>query len=93
MPKFDHDSSQDVSHFLDLFEKAAKQNGYPESSWSLAFRVAVAGTKLEHIAAYGETYDGIKKEVLFAHGHTAEQLWRQLPNFKQGDCLLPASLK
>ena len=32
MPKFDHDSSQDVSHFLELFEKVAKQNGYPESS-------------------------------------------------------------
>ena len=85
MPKFDHDSSQDVSHFLELFEKVAKQNGYPESSWSLAFRVAVAGTKLEHIAAYGETYDDIKKEVLLAHGHTAEQLWRQLTNVKQGD--------
>ena len=85
MPKFDHDSSQDVSHFLELFEKVAKQNGYPEISWSLAFRVAVAGTKLEHIAAYGETYDDIKNEVLLAHGHTAEQLWRQLTNVKQGD--------
>ena len=85
MPKFDHDSSQDVSHFLELFEKVAKQNGYPESFWLLAFRVAVAGTKLKHIAAYGETYDDIKKEVLLAHGHTAEQLWRQLTNVKQGD--------
>ena len=85
MPKFDHDSSQDVSHFLELFEKVAKQNGYPESSWSLAFRVAVAGTKLEHIAAYGETYDDIEKDVLLAHGHTAEQLWRWLTNVKQGD--------
>ena len=47
--------------------------------------MAVAGTKLEHIAAYGETYDDIKKEVLLAHGHTAEQLWRQLTNIKQGD--------
>ena len=85
MPKFDHDSSQDVSHLIELFEKVAKQNGYPESSWSLAFRVAVAGTKLEHIAACGETYDDIQKEVLLAHGHTAEQLLRQLTNVKQGD--------
>ena len=85
MPKFGHGSSEDVSHFLELFEKVAKQNGYPESSWSLPFRVAVAGTKLEHIAAYGETYDDIKKEVLLAHGHTAEQLWRQLTKVKQGD--------
>ena len=85
MPKFDHDSSQDVSHFLEVFEKVAKQCGYPESSWSLAYRMAVAGTKLEHIAAYGETYNDIKKEVSLAHGHTAEQLWRQLTNVKQGD--------
>ena len=47
--------------------------------------MAVAGTKLEHIAAYGETYDDIKKEVLLAHGHTAEQFWRQLTNVRQGD--------
>ena len=47
--------------------------------------MAVARTKLEDIAAYGETYDDIKKEVLLAHGNTAEQLWRQLPNVKQGD--------
>ena len=84
MPKFNHDSSQDVSHFLELFEKVAKQNGYPESSWSLAFRVAVAGKKLEHIAAYGDTHDDIKKEVLLAHGHTPEQLWCLLTNVKQG---------
>ena len=31
LPKFEHDSSQDVSHFLELFEKVSKQNGYPES--------------------------------------------------------------
>ena len=85
MPEFDHDSSQDVSHFLKLVEKVAKQNGYPESSWSLAFRVAVAGTKLEYIAACRETYDDIKKEVLLALGHMAERWWRQLTNVKQGD--------
>ena len=47
--------------------------------------MAVARTKLEDIAAYGETYDDIKREALLAHGNTAEQLWRQLPNVKQGD--------
>ena len=84
MPKFDQ-NIQDVSQYLDLFGKIAVQNGYPESSWPLAFRAAVAGTKLESIAAFGKSYDDVKKEVLLAHGFTAEQLWRQLTNIKQGD--------
>ena len=45
MPKYD-DNVKDVSRYLELFEKVAKQNGYPQSSWSLAFRAAVAGTKI-----------------------------------------------
>ena len=61
------------------------RNGYPQSSWSLAFRAAVAGTKLETIASLGEFFDDIKKEVLLAHGYTAEQLWKQLTTIKQGD--------
>ena len=47
--------------------------------------MAVAWTKLEHFTAYGEKYDDIKKELLFAHGHTMEQLWHQWTNVKQGD--------
>ena len=84
VPKYD-DNVKDVSRYLELFEKVAKQNGYPQSSWSLAFRVAVAGTKLEMIASLGESFDDIKKEVLLAHGYTAEQLWKQLTTIKQGD--------
>ena len=84
MPKYD-DNVKDVSRYLELFEKVAKQNGYPQSSWSLAFRAAVAGTKLETIASLGESFDDIKKEVLLAHGYTAEQLWKQLTTIKQGD--------
>ena len=85
MPKYD-DNVKDVSRYLELFEKVAKQNGYPQSSWSLAFRAAVAGTKLETIASLGESFDDIiKKEVLLAHGYTAEQLWKQLTTINQGD--------
>ena len=61
-----------------------KQNQYDQSVWPLALRTAVIGTKLEPIVSMGGTYEEIKKEILVAHGQTAEKLWHQLITTSQG---------
>ena len=70
---------------MDLFEGVVKQNGYEKEVWPLALRTAVAGTKLETIAAIGGSYDEIKQEILLAYGQTPEQIWHDLIQVKQGD--------
>ena len=62
-----------------------KQNGYEKEVWPLALQTAVAGTKLETIAAIGGSYDEIKQEILLAYGQTPEQIWHDLIQVKQGD--------
>ena len=53
VPKFDNKQIRTVAKYLDLFEGVVKQNGYEKEVWPLALRTAVAGTKLETIAAIG----------------------------------------
>ena len=84
IPKFENRYLSDVSKYLDLFENVVKQNQYEEAVWPLALRTAVLGTKLESIVSLGGTYQEIKKEVLLAHGQTADKLWRQLITTTQG---------
>ena len=62
-----------------------KQNGCEKEVWPLALRTAVAGTKLETIAAIGGSYDEIKQEILLAYGQTPEQIWHDLIQVKEGD--------
>ena len=84
IPKFENRYLSDVSKYLDLFVIVVKQNQYEEAVWPLALRTAVIGTKLESIVSPGGTYQEIKKEVLLAHGQTADKLWRQLVTTTQG---------
>ena len=70
---------------MDLFEGVVKQNGYEKEVWPLALRTAVAGTKLETIAAIGGSYDEIKQEILLAYGQTLEEIWHDLIQVKQGE--------
>ena len=79
VPKFENKFLDDVAKYLDLFEKVMQQNQYDETAWPLALRTAVVGSKLEApLVSIGGTYEGIKKEVLLAHGQTADKLWKQL---------------
>ena len=77
VPKFENKFLDDVAKDLDLFEKVMQQNQYDETVWPLALRTAVVGSKLEALVSMGGTYE-IKKEVLLAHGQTADKLWKQL---------------
>ena len=84
VPKFENKLLDNVAKYLDLFENVMKQNQYDQSVWPLALRTAVIGTKLEPIVSMGGTYEEIKKEILVAHGQTAEKLWHQLITTSQG---------
>ena len=84
IPKFENKLLDNVAKYLDLFEDMIKQNQYDQSVWPLALRTAVIGTKLEPIVSMGGTYEEFKKEILVAHGQTAEKLWHQLITTSQG---------
>ena len=85
VPKFDNKQIRTVAKYLDLFEGVVKQNGYEKEVWPLALRTAMAGTKLETIAAIGGSYDEIKQEILLAYDQTPEQIWHDLIQVKQGE--------
>ena len=84
VPKFENKLLDNIAKYLDLFENVMKHNQYDQSVWPLALRTAVIGTKLEPIMSMGGTYEEIKKEILVAHGQTAEKLWHQLITTSQG---------
>ena len=76
MPKFD--GKQTVESYLELFEDVAAQNQY-----LIRLRVAVAGSKLES-ACYGcSTFADAKRELLTAHGKTADKAWQALVSMVQ----------
>ena len=81
MPKFD--GKQTVETYLELFEDVAKQNEFSDDEYLIRLRVAVAGSKLEG-ACYGcNTFAEAKRELLMAHGKTADKAWQALMAIQQ----------
>ena len=83
IPKFQ--DKQEIQGYLETFESLAKLNGYAESSWLLALRSAVMGTKLELTVEGLSNYAEAKAEILAAHGQTSDRCWKDLLSARQGD--------
>ena len=84
-PKYEERKATEIKEYLSLFEDIAQQNRYSRDDWLIHLRVAFSGSKLEKAFSGCASYDEAKREVLLAHGLTADKVWRDAKSITQLD--------
>ena len=74
MPKFD--GKQTVESYIELFEDVVAKNDFSEDQYLIRLHVAVTGSKLESACCGCRMFAVAKRELLTAHGKTADKAWQ-----------------
>ena len=84
-PKYEERKATDIKEYLSLFQDFAQENRHSREEWLIHLRVAFSGSKLEKAFSGCASYDEAKREVLLAHGLTADKVWRDAKSTTQHD--------